>query len=306
MLNSPWLPRLLRLNIIKTTMWQAFLRSSSVWTTVKTQRETKLRAGAREWWRMLSPGMELGQWWRLWHRTGHRWIEKCNMNVLVAIRDRVLSWAGHVARMDYKEICAKALRCRGLQWWRWRQLNWKEVEREEWSGPHPQRFKIYRWEDIGCWGGLQICWKRGWSVENCPRQHGLVAFCSKPWKLEAIFEMWKEPCIDGPGCLGDPRASGMTGTIAVVAWMIERRIVRERLGEHLLPLSRHHTHCDIAMMLSRYNTGYGWLGSYGSLSERRRGSWDGKSEVRSDVDGPDNRAERKCLDGMWLEMFSCR
>ena len=56
----------------------------------------------------------------------------------------------------------------------------------------------------GCWGGLQICWKRGWSVENCPRQHGLVAFCSKPWKLEAIFEMWKEPCIDGPGCLGDP------------------------------------------------------------------------------------------------------
>ena len=77
-----------------------------------------------------------------------RWIEKCNMNVLVAIRDRMLSWAGHVARMDYKEICAKALRCRGSQWWRWRQINWKEVERDKWSGPHPQRFKIYRWEDM--------------------------------------------------------------------------------------------------------------------------------------------------------------
>ena len=37
----------------------------------------------------------------------------------------------------------------------------------------------------------------------------MVAFCSKPWKLEAIFEMWKEPCIDGLGCLGDPSASGM-------------------------------------------------------------------------------------------------
>ena len=94
------------------------------------------------------PGMELGQWWRLWHRTGHRWIEKCNMNVLVAIRNRMLSWAGHVARLDYKDIRAKALRCRGLQWWRWRQLNWKEVERDKWSGPHPQRFKIYRWEDM--------------------------------------------------------------------------------------------------------------------------------------------------------------
>ena len=51
---------------------------------------------------------------------------------------------------------------------------------------------------------------------------GVVAFCSKPWKLEAIFEMWKKPCIDGPGCLGDPSASGMTGTNAVVAWLTER------------------------------------------------------------------------------------
>ena len=70
------------------------------------------------------------------------------MNVLVAIRDRMLSWAGHVARLDYKDICAKALRCRGLQWWRWTQINWKEVERDKWSGPHPQRFKIYSWEDM--------------------------------------------------------------------------------------------------------------------------------------------------------------
>ena len=40
-----------------------------------------------------------------------------------------LSWAGHVAMLDYKEICAKALRCRGLQWWRWRQLHWKKWRR---------------------------------------------------------------------------------------------------------------------------------------------------------------------------------
>ena len=80
----------------------------------------------------------------------------------------------------------------------------------------------------GCWGGLQICWERGWSVENCPRQHGLVASCSKSRKLEAVFEMWKEPCIDGPGCLGDPSASGMTGTNAVVAWLTEERMERER------------------------------------------------------------------------------
>ena len=107
--------------------------------------------------------------------------------------------------------------------------------------------------------------------------------------------MWKEPCIDGPGCLGDSSASGMTGTIAVVAWMIERRIVRERSGEHLLPHSRHHTHCDIAMMLSWYTAGYGWLGSYGSWSGRRRGSWDGKSAVRSDVEWSRQQSGTKVL-----------
>ena len=70
------------------------------------------------------------------------------------------------------------------------------------------------------------CWERSPNLLEtltvCPRQHGLVAFSSKPWKLEAISEMWKEPCIDGPGCLGDPSASGMTWTNAVVAWLTEK------------------------------------------------------------------------------------
>ena len=151
-LSSPWLSRLVRLNIVKTTMWQAFLWSSSVWTTIKSQRDKIASWSARMVANVIGvkrpPGTELGQWWRLWHRTGHRWIEKCNMNVLVAIRDRMLSWAGHVATAGLQRHLWKALRCRGLQWWRWRQLNWKEVERDKWSGPHPQRFKIYRWEDM--------------------------------------------------------------------------------------------------------------------------------------------------------------
>ena len=153
-LKSSWLPRLLRLNIVKTTIWQAFLWRSSVWTTVQAQRDKiaswSVRVVANVIGVKRPPWMELDQWWRLWHRTGHRRIEKGNMNVLTAIRERVNSWAGHVARMDHKEICAKTLRCRGLQWWRWRQLHWKEVEKEErqmvW--PHPQRFKIYRWENM--------------------------------------------------------------------------------------------------------------------------------------------------------------
>ena len=140
--------QVVEMNIVKTTMWQAFLWSSSVWTTVKAQRDKISSWSARMVANVVGvkrpPWMEVDQWWRLWHRTGHRWIEKGNMNVLTAIRERVLSWAGHVARMDHKGICAKALSCRGLQWWRWRQLHWKEVEKDKWSGPHPQRFKIYR------------------------------------------------------------------------------------------------------------------------------------------------------------------
>ena len=93
------------------------------------------------------PWMEVDQWWGLQHRTGHRWSEKCNMNLVSSIRKRAVSCAGHVARMDYAQICAKALRCRGLQWWRWRQLHWKETEKDKWSGPHRQRFKMYRWEE---------------------------------------------------------------------------------------------------------------------------------------------------------------
>ena len=107
-LKSSWLPRLMRLNIVKSTMWQAFLWSASVWTTIKAQRETKIaswsaRLVANVIGAQKPPWLEMDQWWRQWHRTGHRWIEKCNMNAVSAIRERALSWAGHVARMDYKK-----------------------------------------------------------------------------------------------------------------------------------------------------------------------------------------------------------
>ena len=123
-----------------------------MWTTVEAQRDNISSWSARTVENVIGakkpPWMEMDQWWRLWHRTGHRCIEKRNMNVLTAIKERMLSWAGHVARLDHKEISAKALGCRGLQWWRWRQLHWKEVEKDTWSGPHPQRFKINKWEDM--------------------------------------------------------------------------------------------------------------------------------------------------------------
>ena len=39
----------------------------------------------------------------------------------------------------------------------------------------------------GSWRCVQIQWKRRWFVGICSRKHGLVASCSKPWKLEDSF-----------------------------------------------------------------------------------------------------------------------
>ena len=54
--------------------------------------------------------------------------------------------------------------------------------------------------------------------------------------------------------------------------------MRERFGEHLLPLSRYQANCDIAVMLSWYSAGYGWLGSYDSWYGSRRGRLLGNAE----------------------------
>ena len=231
------------------------------------------------WIKKKTPGMELGQWWRLWHRTGHRWIEKCNMNVLVAIRDRILSWAGHVARMDYKEICAKALRCRGLELWRWSQLHWKEVEKDKWAGPHPQRFKIYRLDDMVAGEVSKFVGNEDGLSKTVQDNTGWLHFAQKPWKLEAILEVWKEPCTDGPGCLGDPCATGTVGTDAGAYVLAVKGYGREWFGVHLVPLSLYQAKCDIALMSSWYSAGYDWPSSYGKRYGCRRGCWSGNAEV---------------------------
>ena len=130
------------------------------------------------------PWMEMGQWWRLWHRSGHRWREKCNMNVLIAIRERALSRAGHVARLDYKEICAKALMCRGLQWWRWRQRHWKEVEKDKWWYA-PKTIQNLQVGGHGGDGGLQVYLRLRWLCGT------RAPTCSRSWALETTCLRWK-------------------------------------------------------------------------------------------------------------------
>ena len=106
-------------------------------------------------------------------------------------RDRVLCWAGHVARMDDWEICAKALRCRGLQWWQWRQLYWKEVEKDKWAGPHPQRFNIYRWDDTMSAEVSKVCGSADGFAESAQQSTGSWAIASVCEKGENIdLKVW--------------------------------------------------------------------------------------------------------------------
>ena len=156
-------------------MWQAFLWSSSVWTTVKAQRDKIASWSARMVANVIGtntpPWMDMGQWCRHWLRTGHRRIEKSNMNVLTAIRERVLSWAGHVARMDYSEICAKALGCRGLQ--ATTPLERSGEGQMGWSAP--KTIQNLQMGGHGVDGGLQVCLKCRWLCGISPFVHRMVA-----------------------------------------------------------------------------------------------------------------------------------
>ena len=219
-LNSSWLPRLLRLNIVQNFNVAGrpleFECLDDGQGTERQNCELERENGGECCWSEEAARMELDQWWRLWHRTGHRWIEKGNMNVLTAIRERMLSWAGHVARMDYKEICAKALRCRGLQWWRWRQLRWKEVEKDKWAGPHPQRFKIYRWEDMVAGEVSKFAGNADGLSETVQDNTGWLHFAQNRGNWKQFSKCGKSPVQMVPGASGTQARPARLGQMQVL------------------------------------------------------------------------------------------
>lgn len=150
LLTCPWIPRARRVQMLAKTVWPSFLWGSSTWTLTKDQR-TKIsswsaRSAARVARLRRAPGQLDDQWWRLMHKTGHKLIEKSHIDLVKLCRLRLHGWAGHIARMQPTAPAAQALRCRGLQWWRWRQQQHK-LTKNKWTGPHPRRYKLYRWEE---------------------------------------------------------------------------------------------------------------------------------------------------------------
>ena len=91
-LKSSWFHRILRLNIVKSITWQVFLleferldddQGPKKQNCLELRKMVANGLGVKK-----APWMEMDQW-RFWDRTGHRWIEKSNMNVFIAIRKRM-------------------------------------------------------------------------------------------------------------------------------------------------------------------------------------------------------------------------
>ena len=88
----------------------------------------------------------MDQWWRRFHRVGHEVLKKRSQSLSNMAERLIHRWAGHVARLPTNHWLAEVVRARAVQCWRWAQ----QRHTDKWTGVHPKRFKIFRWEDQLC------------------------------------------------------------------------------------------------------------------------------------------------------------
>jgi hypothetical protein len=151
-LTNPCVSLKRRLAILPSTVWNAFLWSASTWTTTKAQRAQIASWGARIVAKAARvkrrADMDGATHWRLIHRIGHTLAAQHKIALVPRVKLRALSWAGHVARLSPKAPAAAAMRCRGMQWWRWKQFQISSASQVPGArGAHPRRYRIQRWED---------------------------------------------------------------------------------------------------------------------------------------------------------------
>ena len=150
LLTAPWLAARRRADLLLTSVGASVLWGSGVWSTTKTQRQA-----LDSWWaRLHSSAMRLrrhpdeviGHWWRRMHRTGHAAIQALGAPIAQCALLQAHRWGGHVARLEPEHFLSSAVRCRSMQWWRWKQ----SVHSSMHGAVHPRRFKLFRWEEQLC------------------------------------------------------------------------------------------------------------------------------------------------------------
>ena len=118
---------------------------SATWLPTKTLQKRLDSFGARICSKVAGlrriDGEDAGQWWRRFHREGHRLLRKTGDSIKVTQRKLAHRLAGHAARA-VEGLLRAALRTRCLAWWRYSQARHECRQ----SGVHPARFHIWRWE----------------------------------------------------------------------------------------------------------------------------------------------------------------
>ena len=89
----------------------------------------------------------------------------------------------------------------------------------KWSGAHPQRFKIYRWEDMVAGEVSKFTGNADGFSGSVQESTGWSHLAQNRGRWRQFSKCGKSPVKDGARCLGDPCASGMTGTSAGAACM---------------------------------------------------------------------------------------
>ena len=208
MLNSPWLPRLLRLNIIKTTMCQASLWSSSVLTTVKATKrqncELERENGGECCWSEKAARDGAGPV-----------VETLAQDRSSMDREMQYECAGghwrsyaQLGRTCGKDGLQRNL-CEGSEMSRPSLVDMETAPLER-NGEGPSGLAHTHSGSKSTGGrtwllvrGLQVCWKRRRFVENCPGQCGVgVHFAQNRGSWKQFSKCGKSLVLMVPGTSG--------------------------------------------------------------------------------------------------------
>ena len=143
LLTAHWLPQKRRFALMASAVWASTTWCAQTWATTKAMRKALDSWSARMAAQVVQlrrlPDEDIGAWWRRMHRVGHQKIAQFLAPLSSMCLQMVHRWGGHVARLSPLHFTAAAMRCRGMQWWRWRQ--------SQHTYAHPQRFRAWRWEE---------------------------------------------------------------------------------------------------------------------------------------------------------------
>ena len=130
-----------RIELTGKTVFTAALWLSETWHLTKTQKKRMNSWAARIISQVVGERMGVdeyvGDFWRRTYRTGHQTLALHGGSLEYRRRQRLHSFAGHLAR-DSQGLAGTALRTRPLSWWRHCQKAGLKL--------HKNRFHPWRWE----------------------------------------------------------------------------------------------------------------------------------------------------------------